>query len=78
MGLRNCENWSGCPRCLIVEHPFEMDGPHIDCIDTENAGPQIYAVGCGDDCASAARLRRADLSTMTCGALCENVVLRSA
>lgn len=55
-----------------------MDGPHIDCIDTENAGPQIYAVVRGDDPASAARLRRADLSTMTCCALCENVVLRSA
>ena len=43
-----------------------MDGPHIDYIDTENAGPQIYAVGRGDDPVSAARLRRADLSTMTC------------
>ena len=37
-------------------------GPPINCIDTENGGPQIYAMGCGDDCASAARLRRADLA----------------
>jgi hypothetical protein len=53
-------------------------GPPIDCIDTENAAPQIYAVGCGDDRASAARLRRADLSTTTCCALSENDMLRNA
>jgi hypothetical protein len=52
----------------------------IDCINTENAATQIYAVGCGDDRASAARLRRADLSTTTCCALSENDVdmLRNA
>lgn len=44
----------------------------------ENAAPQIYTVGCGDDHASAARLRPADLSTTTFCALRENDVLRNA
>ena len=73
MELRNCENLNGCPRCLLVGHPFQVRP-----IDTENAGPQICAVGCGDDRASAARLRRADISRTTCCALSENEVLRSA
>lgn len=55
-------------------------GPPIDSIsiDTENGAPQIYAVGYGDDHASAARLRRADLSTTTCCALSENETLQNA
>ena len=53
-------------------------GPPIDPIDTENGAPQIYAVGCGDDRASAARLRRADLNTTTCRAPSENDMLRNA
>ena len=44
----------------------------------ENAAPQIYAMRYGDDRASAARLRRADLSTTTFCALRENDVLRNA
>ena len=66
MGLRKCENRSGYPRWSFLGHP------PIDCIDTEDGAPQIYAVGCGDDRASAARLRRADLSKTTCCALSEN------
>jgi hypothetical protein len=57
---------------------FRKCGPRIDCIDTENGAPQIYAMGCGDDRASAARLRRANLSTTTCCAVNENDMLRNA
>jgi len=77
MGLRKCENRSGCPRWSFVAS-IGSAALLLTASIRRTPHPQIYAVGCGDDRASAARLRRADLSTTTCGVLSENDVLRNA
>ena len=69
MGLRKCENRSGWPRWSFVEHPFESAVLVLTGSIRRTAHPRFTLKGCGDDCASAARLRRADLSTTTCRAL---------